>query len=122
MANAPLRPFDIHKAKALFLMADIKVSHMFEMINQYWPRDPRYYTDLVESPWYAATTEYGIIILGWRKRVIEIDWTHCEVRGPVTDDNVTKYDHLVHAYSEEDAIKYLKNFRALADTLNKFKK
>jgi len=113
-----LRPFDHHKAAALFMLADIKVSHMFEMINQYWPRDPRYYTDLVESPWFAAVTDFGIITIGWRKRVIEIDWTACKVRGIVTEDNVTKRNDLVHAYSEGDAVTYLKSLHLLVKALN----
>lgn len=105
--HAPLRPFDAAQAKDIFDKAGIPVSHMFEMINQYWPRVPAYYTDLVGSPWFAVVTDFGIITIGWRKRVIAISWNGCEYRGRVTDDGVTQRDDLVHAYSEADAVKYL---------------
>lgn len=56
-----------------------------------------------------------MLIIGWRKRVIQIDWKDCDVKLDVTADDVTKDDFNVHAWSTEKAVEYLK---ALAPYLN----
>ena len=60
-------------------------------------------------------TPYGLMRIGYRKRVIEIDWSDTDIRGLVTDDAVTKTVTLVHAWSDEDVIKYLKEWKNLAE-------
>lgn len=57
-----------------------------------------------------------MIRLGWRKRVLEIDWSDTPVRGEVTSDEVTKADMMVHAWSYEKAIGYLGAWRKLAES------
>lgn len=69
------------------------------------------------KPWLIVTTSIGHIKIGWRKRVINIDWTdtdqknHGEVLFPdETSTKSRKYDEhrLIHAWSYEDAVKYIK--------------
>ena len=64
------------------------------------------------SPAWLVKTSYGLIQIGWRKRVIAIEWSDTPIRTIVTDDNVTKSDTMVHAWSEETALKYLKALTA----------
>lgn len=62
-------------------------------------------------PWFVVTTAVGRIQIGWRKRVISIDWE--DTKGTATsghlfaEENVTKGDHMIHAWSIEDAKRYV---------------
>ncbi len=90
---------------AIFLLAGIEVTKWHEMANKYWPPA---YADMREAhPWQLAMTAHGPITIGWRKRVISINWEDTPARVIVTPDNVTKSETLVHAYSYLDAVKYM---------------
>jgi hypothetical protein len=57
-------------------------------------------------PWFRVTTRIGHIEIGWRKRVINIDWSKTNVKK--TGDELfpnagTKGDSYVHAWSVADA-------------------
>jgi hypothetical protein len=62
-------------------------------------------------PWFIVTTSVGRIKIGWRKRVINIDWS--ETKGTKTseelfkDENVTKDTRLIHAWGADDAKGYV---------------
>lgn len=62
-------------------------------------------------PWFVVTTHIGRFKIGWRKRVIEIDWQ--ETRQTKTanelfpDEQVTKRDRSIHAWSLADAKRYI---------------
>jgi hypothetical protein len=64
------------------------------------------------SPWYKVTTPKGIVTLGWRKRVISIEWEP-RVSGCIgaetlfPGENVTKDGFLIHAYGYDKAKQYL---------------
>lgn len=61
-------------------------------------------------PWFIVTTPMGRIKIGWRKRVINIDWSDAKarVRGEeLTADDVTKGADYIHAYGYEKAKEYL---------------
>lgn len=62
-------------------------------------------------PWYNVTTRAGVFTIGWRKRVINIDWSKslCEKDSDVVFPEVTdtKGDGYIHAYSYEDAKNYI---------------
>lgn len=92
---------------SLFALARIDTSKQWEIRNKYWP--PAYVERIANSPWWLVKTTKGIIEIGWRKRVISIDWSDTDIRKIVTLDQVTKDETSVHAYSEEDAITYLKS-------------
>lgn len=102
------------KLLALFIAAGITVRTVWELPNGYWPDAPSYADVRRRSPWLLVKTEWGLVQIGWRKRVIQIDWSDTPVRGEVTTHDVTKSDVLVHAWSEERAVEYLKAWKALA--------
>lgn len=70
-------------------------------------------------PWFVVTTKVGRFTIGWRRRVIEIDWS--ETRGTKTSaelfasEDVTKEKRLIHADSYEKAKQYI---AAIIDSAN----
>ncbi len=91
----------------LFALAGFKVLGMFEVMNQYWPRHQEYYHLIMENPWWLVKTEYGLIMVGDRKRVTAIEWSDTKFRGVITTDDVTKNDIFVHAWDNTKALAYL---------------
>ena len=61
-------------------------------------------------PWFKVTTAVGPIVIGWRKRVINIDWS--ETKGTKTaeelfpKEDTTKETRLIHAWTYEKARAY----------------
>lgn len=62
-------------------------------------------------PWFKVTTKIGHFIIGWRKRIISIDWgqtvgtkTAEELFG---DEDVTLGGKMIHAWSLENAQRYI---------------
>ena len=72
-------------------------------------------------PWFIVTTKAGRIKLGWRKRVIEIDWSDsiCKTTAKelFPEENVTKGDFenpfYIHAWGLEKAQEYINNLLKL---------
>ena len=93
---------DKNKTKALLEVAGHRVHAIYKLENQYDP-------DWAERPWWMVMTDYGPIIIGPRKRVVNIGWEHTGIRGKVTDDDVTSEETCVHAYTTEKIIEYLRN-------------
>jgi hypothetical protein len=62
-------------------------------------------------PWFIVTTTVGRFKIGWRKRVISIDWSDSIVRKTAEElfpgENVTKDGRLIHAWSLDDARRYI---------------
>lgn len=62
-------------------------------------------------PWFIITTKVGRFKIGWRKRVISIDWS--ETRGTLLcedlfdGENVTKGERDIHAWDLEKAKEYI---------------
>jgi len=86
---------------------------MEEIPNEYWgSKDPYSIT----SPWYMVTTSIGHFKIGWRKRVINIDWskTLCSKEGKdiFPEEHKENYptvgDKYIHAYGYEKATEYIK--------------
>lgn len=103
---------DLPYFKALFLLAGIAVKDWIEVANQYWPDHPDYFD--IATHWYLAETERGFVLIGWRKRVLNIDWARTKVRGEVTKDDVTKSETIVHAWNYQRALDYLIAWEAMA--------
>lgn len=61
------------------------------------------------GPWYIITTQFGPFKVGWRKRVIELNWTAAgeDYLGLFNDVKDTKDHTGLHAYSYQDLMKYL---------------
>lgn len=100
------------EAESIIRLAGFTVLHVWELANGYWPLAPEY--DDVRCPWWLFLTDLGPVQIGWRKRVINIDWSACVFRGVVTEDNVTKSETNVHAYAVEKAVEYLRELRRAA--------
>jgi hypothetical protein len=93
------------KVRAIFLLAGFEVTNVTKVENNYWPAT--YVNEIANSPWWEVETPMGTITIGWRKRVIVIDWTKTEFEYIVTNDQVTKDEVHVHAYSYALAVQYL---------------
>lgn len=107
-----MRSHSAERITSIFNLAELPLIQKWELANQYWPDSPRY--DYAREPWWLLQTEIGLIRFGRRKRVYEIDWSACKVRGIVTADDVTKEPTLVHAWTIEKAIEYLRELKRLA--------
>ena len=97
----------------LAVLSGIEHNGIQKIENPYWPRNADHEAIREASPWWIIHTDGGVITIGWRKRVIAIDWQNTKRRGIVTKDNVTKADDHVHAYSLIKALEYLKAWREL---------
>ena len=62
-------------------------------------------------PWFIITTKLGRIKIGWRKRVIEIDWSDSAIVFEADDifptEDTTKIGKLIHAWDYEQAKRYI---------------
>ncbi len=62
-------------------------------------------------PWYRITTTIGHFTIGWRRSVINLDWS--ATRGTKTaeelfpKEDVTKGDRYIHAYGYDKAAQYV---------------
>jgi len=97
--------------KAVFLLAGIEIQQHWKLENEYWPDA---YQELKKSsPWWLVKTEWGMIKIGWRKRVISIDWSGCDFKvdgGQLLEEGeqwITHWASGVHAYSYSKVIEYL---------------
>jgi len=64
-----------------------------------------------QKPWFVVTTLIGRVKIGWRKRVISIDWEDSIIKESAENlfptEDVTKYGRLIHAWSYDKAREYL---------------
>lgn len=101
----------IDEMTTLFLDAGFEAIHVKVIDNQY-SGNAHYYVD----PWLVVTTSKGPIMLGWRKRVINIDWSDSDIavdgQELFKDEKTTSSDRYVHAWSKEKAVEYLARLRA----------
>jgi len=62
-------------------------------------------------PWFIVTTTIGRFKIGCRKRVISIDWSETVGTGMANElfenEDVTKSDQSIHAWSMDDARRYI---------------
>lgn len=64
------------------------------------------------GPWYEVRTGFGIITIGWRRRVIQIDWSQTgQDLEYLFEEAGTKAAHYVHAYGYREASEYLERIR-----------
>lgn len=80
-----------------------------------------YYRDKFDSkrwPWFLVTTVDGTFKVGWRKRVINLDWSDTELKGNVdgnklfAGDDTTRDELMVHCCSIDRLTEYLGRLRA----------
>ena len=94
--------------KGILDRSEIPYTEMVMIPNQYHPNpDPVYY-----GPWFMVETPKGRIKIGWRKRVISIDWSESgwSAKGSdvVGDKEVTHWEEGVHAYGADKAVECLR--------------
>jgi len=81
-----------------------------EIPNRYWPEGPDY--DDVRKPWLRVFTPRGVIVLGWRKRVISIDWSDSALdrdgADVVAKPEVTHDNAMCHAWGYDQAVECLR--------------
>lgn len=91
----------------IYRKAEVPAIYMEELPNGYCNQPC-----CLNKPWFRVTSHIGHIEIGWRKRVISIDWKGTRIKQSgqelFPDDNVTRWEHGIHAWSHEAAIKYLK--------------
>lgn len=62
-------------------------------------------------PWFRVATRIGYVEIGWRKSVIQIDWSQSLLKTTAhelfPDEDVTKGKHMIHAWSIEKALMYI---------------
>lgn len=94
---------------SLFTLAGIPVLAIRPLPDGYGypPEDPRYFETPPRAVWWFVKTPAGWIEIGWRKRVISIDWQDTSARLIVTKDETTKSETGVHAWSIAKALEYL---------------
>lgn len=101
--------------KGLFTEAGITPVYMQELPNGYCPDGG---WCCLDKPWFKVTTPFGHIKIGWRKSVINIDWTESNIRPGgeelFPDEKVTRggnysnEEKFIHAHGNEKAVQYLK--------------
>lgn len=99
------------EVRALFTLAGISVLDVEALIDGYTydPKDSRFFDLKPRCVWWHVRVNDGWVKIGWRKRVIEIEWKDTSLRDKeVTLDDVTKGETFVHAWSIEDAVRYLR--------------
>lgn len=97
------------KLRAVMALADIRVLRLWRLPNAYvGSSSPEY---AIANPDWLVKTPYGLIQVGRRKRVWDIDWSETGYRGAITEDDVTRDETSVHAYTEEKVLEYLKALR-----------
>ena len=65
----------------------------------------------VNRPWLKVTTTQGPIVIGHRKRVIEINWLESRIMSLAADlfyaEDATKHGKTIHAWDLEKAKEYI---------------
>lgn len=98
----------LEQMQALFALAYFKPLTFYKIENPYWPEDARYDSVRKESPWFLVETQYGFIKVGWRKRVLSINWESTKLEAlDLTKDEVTKDKFMVHAWTWGKVVDYL---------------
>lgn len=111
--RAHLHQEEERQFKGIFEKAGFKDIRMVSLPNEYCPCDHC-------APWFNVNTEFGTIKIGWRKRVINIDWSAAtetlkacgqlpkkSILSLFKDEDVTKGNTYIHAWGWEKAQDYL---------------
>lgn len=97
------------EVQSLFTLAGLPPISIKALVDGYGysPDDPRFFERPPRCVWHFVKTRLGWIEIGWRKRVLAIDWSETEIRKVVTKDDVTKGEDHVHAWDIAKALEYL---------------
>lgn len=101
------------KNEASFREIFVKAGFMFSIMHHL----PNGYShDSSGPPWFKVETEVGSITLGWRRSVININWSETSHTGKdilqlFAAEDVTRGETYIHAWGVEKAIEYLSKIR-----------
>lgn len=88
-----------------------KLIGLFDGHSIFVEERPNGYMNDPMFPWFTITTKIGRIDIGWRKRVILIDWSDTIINKSSQElfpnEEVTKFDSSIHAWGYEKAKEYL---------------
>ena len=87
--------------KAMFTLAGIPVLNVKPLPDGYGytPDDPRYFETVPRQAWWFVKTPVGWVEIGWRKRVISIDWSDTPIRQLLGSADVTRSETMIHAWN-----------------------
>jgi hypothetical protein len=93
--------------RGVFHDAGFAWAHLTETENEYGSAEYR-------GPWYHVHTSIGWFRIGWRKRVIEIDWGRidADLAHLFVDEEVTKGFSYIHAWGYGKAAEYIKRIHS----------
>lgn len=88
--------------RKIFVLAGFAVDKMIEIPNEYGSFS-------YNGAWYKVITPQGLFKIGWRKRVIELDWsaTGLQCMHLFDGEDVTKGNMMIHCWGDEKAVEYL---------------
>lgn len=90
--------------RACFLLSSLEYTDVFPIENEY--------CGIIgccpDKRWFLFRTAYGLIKIGWRKKVIHIDWKDTGLScTDITKDNVTVNANSIHAWGYGKCVEYL---------------
>jgi hypothetical protein len=113
-SNAEWKRAWLAKAREMFAEAGLAPVYVREIDNEYC--GPKCCPHRV---WLLVTTRLGVIKIGWRKSVINIDWSQSDIRADgvalFASEDVTKDERTIHAYGYAKAAEYLARLAASAE-------
>lgn len=105
-----LNPQSIEKAK----LEKSELLNLFSAYSIFVEEIPNEYCNAwccKHLPWFIITTKKGRIKIGWRSRVINIDWADSIIQNGAKDlfkdEEVTKGEKFIHAWGIEKAQEYI---------------
>ena len=105
--EADKRQKHVEELTEIFKNAGFETVYVEEIDSEYCKESCCY-----RFPWIIVTTEKGRIKLGWRKRVMNLDWSDSDIEGKAGDffpqEDCTKGDKYIHCWGVEKALEYLK--------------
>lgn len=106
--------FSKEQMLAVFFLSGLDVLGFEQIKNRYLPSA---YADMIrDNPWFRVQTPIGTIVVGPRKRVVEIDWGETDWRVDLAKDRytVTSSETLIHAWELADVVRWLTALRLYA--------
>lgn len=71
-----------------------------------------YNSDEFYDPWFEVKTPFGVFTVGWRRRVISLEWENISIDMSIfSEEDVTKWESGIHVYGTENLTRYLKMIR-----------
>lgn len=104
-----------HRAEIarIYEVAGVTTIYVEELPNGYCPNPC-----CLNRPWFRVTSAIGHVVIGWRKRVISIDWKDSLVKKSgeelFPDENVTRSETGIHAWSVQKATEYVRRLHEAA--------